>query len=266
MSDSGTLAAGRGDRLRLRARMAWRLGVQRRLHAVDALDRALPWPAWRVACGVNAATLVDALGRRADPPVRSFVQVGSNDGVQSDPLHASIRRNGWQGLLVEPVPAIFDRLVANYAGSEHVQFANVAVAPEPGIATIYAVEPQPGDPPWVSLIASLDREVLLRHRGSIPHLDERIHAHDVETVPLAALLERHGITSVDLLHVDAEGLDDEIVRQIDADAPWAPRFVVFERKHLSPQRYRAVRRWLRTRNYRVADLWPDVFAYRSRPW
>jgi len=41
---------------------------------------------------------------------------------------------------------------------------------------------------------------------------------------------------------------------------------VFERKHLSAQRYRALRSWLGAGGYRVADLWPDAFAYRERPW
>lgn len=246
--------------------MAWRLGVQRRLYRVEALNDRLPWAVWRVACGVNAATVVEALAARARPPIRTFVQVGSNDGVQSDPLHASVRRHRWVGLLVEPVPAIFAQLVDNYRDCDHVQFANVAVSATPGAATIFGVEPQEGDPSWVSLIASLDRDVITRHRDSIPQLDERIRAIDIETLPLAPLLARHGLDEVDLMHVDAEGMDDEIVRQIDTRAPWAPRFLIFERKHLSDDRYQSLRRWLGASGYRVADLWPDAFAYRERPW
>jgi hypothetical protein len=68
------------------------------------------------------------------------------------------------------------------------------------------------------------------------------------------------------MHVDAEGMDDVILRQIDPAASWAPRFLLFERKHLDRRRYRTLRSWLRHNGYAVASLWPDAFAYRRRPW
>ena len=39
-----------------------------------------------------------------------FVQVGANDGVQSDPINHFVSEYGWRGILVEPQPAIFKKL------------------------------------------------------------------------------------------------------------------------------------------------------------
>ena len=48
-----------------------------------------------------------------------FVQIGSNDGVTSDPLQYFVDRYAWSGILVEPVPHVFERLhAARGANSE----------------------------------------------------------------------------------------------------------------------------------------------------
>jgi hypothetical protein len=51
------------------------------------------------------------------------VQVGSNDGLQGDPIAALIRENpAWRVLFIEPLPHIFRRLLANYPQRKHSYF------------------------------------------------------------------------------------------------------------------------------------------------
>ena len=132
--------------------------------------------------------------------------------------------------------------------------------------SMFTIDTRPTDPPWAGFIASLDRDNVLRHANVMPDVAERVRPVKVETVRLDTLLHRHGVERIDLMHVDAEGFDDHIVEQIDTRAPWAPRYVIFENKHLSPARYRRARAFLRERGYRVVNLWPDAFAYRKPPW
>jgi FkbM family methyltransferase len=233
---------------------------------IDRFQSRLPWPLWRWLCGVNAAAYVSALAAHDPRRIRYFVQIGSNDGVQFDPLHETARACGWSGLLVEPLPAVYERLIANYTPSAGMSFANVAVGTDDGSTTIFTVDVRPTDPPWAGYIASLDREVVLRHSNAMPDLAERIQPVEVETVRLTTLLERYGVDRIDLLHTDVEGTDDRILEQIDPRAPWAPSFIIFETKHLSTARYRRARARLRENGYRVVNLWPDAFAYRARPW
>ena len=39
-----------------------------------------------------------------------FVQVGANDGVNHDPIFHHVRKYNWKGLLIEPIPDIFEKL------------------------------------------------------------------------------------------------------------------------------------------------------------
>ncbi len=82
------------------------------------------------------ATFEDAL---ADIPDAFVVQVGANDGAQGDPIHALFERHpGWSGLLIEPVPFVFERLRANYHNDSRFIYARVAIADEQGSFPFYS--------------------------------------------------------------------------------------------------------------------------------
>src|SRR5215467_4330257 len=58
-----------------------------------------------------------------------FVQVGSNDGLNGDPLHKLIKSDPrWKGIFIEPVRYAFDRLRLNYDGEDRFVYENVAIS------------------------------------------------------------------------------------------------------------------------------------------
>src|SRR5262245_11123069 len=66
----------------------------------------------------------------------TFLQVGANDGLRNDPIREFVVRDRWSGLLVEPLPDVFEMLQRNY---RHVQggrlvFVNAAVSDADGDA------------------------------------------------------------------------------------------------------------------------------------
>jgi FkbM family methyltransferase len=65
-------------------------------------------------------------------PDALFVEVGSNDGRKHDHLRAHIEERGWRGVMVEPVPYVFERLRRNYGDNGRVRLENVAVAGHDG--------------------------------------------------------------------------------------------------------------------------------------
>jgi FkbM family methyltransferase len=168
-------------------------------------------------------------------------------------------------VVVEPLPDLFDRLVANYAGLPDMRFANLAIARGEGPVTMYTVGPRPDDPDWGDQIGSLYREVVLRHTYALPDLERRIVEVEVDAVSLEALIAQYDIQRIDVLHVDAEGSDHEIIGQLDLDAAWAPRYLVFEAKHMSEDVFSATRSRLMGAGYRIVNLWPDQLAYRLTP-
>ena len=256
--------AAHADRFRFKTRLRWQYSVRPRLGGVTWLANRMPWTVWCVLCASGAEAVVHELGRRSSGPLR-FVQVGSNEGVANDPLHETARARRWTGVLVEPLPHLFARLVENYQGVDGVSFVNAAIGPEDGTVTMYTVEAQEDDPEWVHQIASLDRDVVLRHAYALRDLESRIRPVEVECLSLGTLVARQGLVGVDLMHTDAEGYDKDIIEQIRFDAEWAPRFLLFEVKHMDREAYFATKARLEAAGYRLAGLWPDEFAYRTPP-
>ena len=162
------------------------------------------------------------------------------------------------------MPWLFEQLVANYEGVPGLRFFQVAISSGEGPMTMYSVDPGPKTP--MGLATDLVRprrghEPLVR----LPELESRIFTVEVESRTVASLITEAGLTKVDLLHIDAEGFDDQIIRDLPLTAPWAPQFLIFEKKHLSRTRYSDLRKLLRQAGYRVVNLSPDELAYRDLP-
>jgi FkbM family methyltransferase len=203
-------------------------------------------------------------GARSGRPLR-FVQVGSNDGVVFDPLHSVVKAYGWSGVLLEPIPDLFAKLVANYAGYPGLEFENAAIGTSDGTVRLFTVEARPGDPYWVNQLASFDRRVVVSHTDKIADLEERVVEVEVQALTFPSLVEKHQLTSIDLVQMDVEGFDHEVIKQIDFDAPWAPDYLIFERQHMDGPTFKATRRRLRSAGYRCVNIWPDELAYRQVP-
>lgn len=171
-------------------------------------------------------------------PEAFFVEIGSNDGERHDHLRPLIVETGWRGVMVEPVPYVFERLRSNYAAlADRVALENAAVGARDGRAPFFHLtRPAPNEaaslPEWYDGIGSFSRETVLSHARKIPGLEGRLVSTEVDVLSFDSLLARHGGREPDLVVVDAEGCDHEILRSIDLEAH-RPRLVVYEHFHLS---------------------------------
>ena len=204
-----------------------------------------------------------ALAGRRDLVV---VQIGSNDGALGDPIHDLLMANpSWSALLVEPVPFLFKRLKQTYAGRLRTTFAQVAIGEESGSATFYhlsekAREAMPDLPPWHDQLGSFNPdhiEKLLGHRVA-PY----IMRAPIQTMRLEDLFTSHGIEKLDLLHIDTEGYDWNILKQLDL-SKWNPEVILFEHAHLSPATKEEARASLQA-FYTITDLGSDYFCQIKR--
>ncbi len=190
-------------------------------------------------------------------PAARFVEIGSNDGEQHDHLRPFILDRGWTGVMVEPVPYVFARLEANYAGVDGVALENAAVAATAGRMTFHHLrdaspEERATLPDWYDGVGSFDRATILSHAPQMPDIAERIVERDVEALTFAGLLERHGIRRLDVLVIDTEGYDAEIIRHIDFTAV-APRLIVYEHYHLPAADRAATRALLARAGYETLE-------------
>lgn len=189
-----------------------------------------------------------------------FIQIGSNDADHGDPLRPYVESRGWQGILVEPVPYVFERLQSRCGHNPRLQLVNAAIAPQNGQLPFYYVakSDDPSLPDWYDEIGSFALETVLDpyHVEQIPDLAERIVRAEVTCTTFDRLCSEHRLPRIDLIHIDAEGADDMVLKQIDLER-LRPVLVLYESKHLNAERRDAAHGHLRTHGYEVLEVGAD---------
>jgi FkbM family methyltransferase len=189
-----------------------------------------------------------------------FLQVGANDGRHDDPIHHLVRRYGWQGILLEPVPQNYDRLKANYRDVGGLTFVNAALSRTDGSATFYQVRTADHLPTWCRGLGSFRRDVIASHRDSVPDIESHIVAETIESISFCKLIDRYKPPRIDLVLIDTEGYDLEILRQIDLDR-FRPELIIFEHKHLAEKERASAAELLTAHGYQIATTrWPNTTA------
>jgi FkbM family methyltransferase len=197
-----------------------------------------------------------------------FVQIGSNDGLQGDPIHELIvSRNSWRGIFIEPIDFLFQRLRKNYGNAERFIFENVAIGTERGSKTFYYVSEKAKTelelPYWHDQLGSFDKSHITNMLGEqmAPYIVEE----DVECLPLQAVLDRNGVNAIDLVHIDTEGFDYKVLSQLDLKR-YKPSAILFEHHLLPEDEYVRARKLLRGAGYRLFQYGNDILATRRSLW
>lgn len=200
-------------------------------------------------------------------PGARFVEIGANDGDQHDHLGPFIAERDWRGVMVEPVPYVFERLRRNFGAVDGVRLEMAAIAAGDGTSTLFHLAEAPdaaaeGLPPWYDGIGSLSREALLAHAPQIAGIADRVVETEVPCLTFDSLCAKHGLPAVDLLAVDTEGHDWEILKTVDLTV-WRPRLVVYEHYHLSEADRAAAAGHLRRHGYELLAEGFDTFCLRT---
>ncbi len=183
--------------------------------------------------------------------IKTFIQIGSNDGKKNDPLYSYIGKNNWEGILVEPDPENFMKLKANYSNINGLVFENLGIGPVRGEMLFYRIrnitENEPG---WYDQIGSFDKKVFIENIKFGNKLDERIFAEPFQVITFEDLLEKNKLPKIDLLHTDTEGFDYKIIRSIDF-TQHDIKMVLFEGKWMTKSELREIIHYLRKYNYHI---------------
>lgn len=196
-----------------------------------------------------------------------FLQIGSNDGVTSDPLFPYIKQGNWKGILVEPVPEIFSQLVSNYSSySDDLIFENVAIGDRDSVQKFYKVSDSfISDKPWINQLGSFNKEVILRHRKKIKGIEKHIKVIDVQSMTFSSLYARHKnlMENIDVVHIDAEGYDYKILSQMDLKK-MRPSIIIYEHIHLNKWVLRKLNKRLIGYSYDLYWDDKDTFCVRKK--
>lgn len=138
--------------------------------------------------------------------VGTFLDIGANDGITLSNTRALVEL-GWGGVLVEPSPEAFKRLIHNSINYDVLKI-NVAVTMETGFIKLYESGEHLGVGD-VSLVSSTVMKETLRWKN------ETFNEVKVKSVTVEELLLMSRIKTFDFITIDAEGVDFEILSKLD---------------------------------------------------
>lgn len=183
----------------------------------------------------------------------TFLSVGAYDGVENDPISAFALSHDCRGLLIEPQPGPYARLRANYRAFPNLVALNAAIDEVSGSRTLYFIPAgKPGLPAWTEQLASFQLEHLLKHEASAPGLSAHVESREVEAISFGDLIDAHHLSAIDVLQIDAEGMDAQLLRWFPFER-MKPGLVHYEISHMSSPELMATRERLASFGYRVGN-------------
>lgn len=192
-----------------------------------------------------------------------FIQIGANDGISNDPLYKFVVQFGWEGILVEPLPEIFETLTATHCGNSKLVLLNAAISEEDGWRTIYTVRMDGVAFQKAHQFSSFHKESVLGQTSWIPDIAQRIEERQVKCISLDTLLREARGREVDILQIDTEGYDFSILKMIDFSR-CRPSIICYEHVHMSKGQQNEVAAMLLREGYRLTRDNLDTVAYRPR--
>jgi FkbM family methyltransferase len=193
----------------------------------------------------------EIFGMVGESNIKTFIQIGSNDGIKNDPLYRYIMKNAWKGILVEPDLANFKKLTNNYNQVSGLIFENVGIGPAGGEMLFYSINNiTEHDPGWYDQVGSFDKGTFIKNIKYGHELEKRMIARPLQVITFDDLLKKNNFWKVDLLHIDTEGFDYKILRSIDF-SEHDIRIVLFEGEWMTPFEFREIVQYLRNYNYRI---------------
>jgi len=145
-----------------------------------------------------------------------YVEIGANDGISQSNTNFLERRFNWIGILIEPVPSVFRKLVKNR--SQDNVFWNVACCSFQHNSD--EIQMTYGDLMSVSHFESIDLEVKEHILEATNYLasDEQTFTFSAKVKDLQSILkESNAPKLIDFFSLDVEGAEFEILNGIDFD-------------------------------------------------
>jgi hypothetical protein len=126
---------------------------------------------------------------------------------------------------------------------------NAAIDEVSGCRDMYCVTPRADTlPSWTEELASFRSEHILKHEDRAPGVSKAFLMCKVPTVSFEDLLDRYGVKSLDVLQIDAEGMDAQLLAWFPFDRI-KPALLRYETLHMSAEEQRAVRNRLNELGY-----------------
>ena len=202
----------------------------------------------------------------------TVIQIGANDGITHDPIHKFIKRDLWNGLLLEPQKYVYEKYLTKlYRKNKGIVAYNAALGEKDGFTYLYKI----GfcNSRWATGLASFDishikkafesgyiEKCAKRNNISIPENPyDRIIKEKVEVICPETLISKFNIRKIDLLQIDVEGFDYEVIKIFNIEK-LKPNLICFESSHLSEKEFNECQKHLVDKGYGTNTLGANTIA------
>ena len=199
-------------------------------------------------------------------PDAFVVQIGAMDGVSFDDIRGYTNTFNWNGLFVEPMPEMFDRLVSSYLHRDDgdVVFENSAISDYDGEIEMIRIPPDVVDSGKVhacfnGMSAVYPPRNGLGSEGDKKTVEQYAQKIKVPCITIQTLLKRHNISNIDILVIDAEGHDWQIFKAFDL-RKYKPSFIKIEFINLTDTEQAQLKTKLTDSGYKYSISGQDINA------
>lgn len=140
-----------------------------------------------------------------------FVDIGANDGITGSNTYYMENKLGWNGICVEPNPAIFQKLKA----ARKSLLINCAISQEETESTFLKISG------YAEMLSGL---IEFYDEGHLQRIDRELKEHggSKEKIKIRCrninnLLKENSLNTIDYLSIDTEGAELQILRTINFD-------------------------------------------------
>jgi FkbM family methyltransferase len=190
-----------------------------------------------------------------------FINIGANDGITEDPIAKYVKKYQWEGIMVEPVGYLFERLKKNYQGFP-IAFENSAIAKQTGKQKFYRTAPSLALPDYYQRMGTLNKHFLLQHGAGTPNLKDYLIEEEINCLSFNDLKNKYQFSEAQLILIDTEGQDAEILQNIDLQA-LKTEIVIFEHIFLSFSSYKKILLLLKKQGFNVYRAGRDTMGVRN---
>lgn len=186
-----------------------------------------------------------------------FVNIGANDGLSGDPLGEFVFRYKWRGIMVEPVPYVFERLKKVYKNTPGVVLEKKAISTRNGKKDFWHLKKTKELGSGYDQLGSFDKKLILNNMKNWNFSGGQVVKSVVKCSTLEKLLIKNRVIKVDVFSIDVEGYDYQVIKQINFEKI-EPELIFFEYAYLNPDEKEKCFSLLKEKGYIIEDIGDQI--------
>lgn len=164
------------------------------------------------------------------------IAIGTNDGTTGEYVFPLITGIVDEIVMVEASDRIFNKLKTNYENRKNISLLNTLVSTDGQRLTFYESVSGSG------LVNSTRKDIA-------GFFGDELLSVEKESIGINEIIEQH-LPDLDWLHLDLEGMDDDVIRALDFSRTRKPKVIVFE-SHVDNEKQSETFEFLTANGYEV---------------